>query len=123
MNDSLSSVREYIKSLDLQGIPRGLLSQDAATEATEVFDAAKKQAQVIGAGLISFAPGVAPAAREAVSDSMLLAQLVASKGSQLEADPLKWFEEYGGVLRNLGWLVADGGWTDYSARGTAVEVH
>jgi hypothetical protein len=123
MANTFASVRDYVRSVDLQGVPRGLLSLDAATESTEVFDAAKKQAQVIGAGLVSFAAGVSPEAREAASESMLLAQLVASKRASLEADPLKWFSEYGDVLRNLGWLVADGGWTDYSASGTAVEVH
>lgn len=118
-----ASVREFVKSVDLQGLPRALRAQDAASDATQVFDAAKQQAQVVGSGLFSFAQGVPAAAREAVSDCALLAQLVANKRASLDADPLKWFTQYAGVLQNLGWIVSDNGWTDYTAKGTAAEVH
>ena len=36
--------REFVKSIDLAGIPRGIISLDAATEAGEIFDKAKIQA-------------------------------------------------------------------------------
>ena len=70
---------EFVKSIDLSGTPRGILPQDAATDAGEVFDKAKSQAQVVGSGVFSFAQGVTAEVRQAISDSALLAQLVANK--------------------------------------------
>lgn len=114
---------EFVKSVDLSGTPRGILAQDAATEAGEVFDKAKSQAQVVGAGVFSFAQGVTAEVREAISDSALLAQLVANKRVSVEARPLDWFAAYSEVLQNVGWTLQEGAWTDYTVQGTAVEVH
>src|SRR4051812_47474849 len=94
------SAEEFIKDVDLDGTPRGLLGQSAATEAGEVFAAAKTQAQVVGSGLFSFAQGVTPQVREAISNSALLAQLVANKQTSLEEDPIKWYGAYQQVLQN-----------------------
>ena len=115
--------REFVKSIDLAGVPRGIISQDAATEAGEIFDKAKVQAQVVGSGLFSFAQGVDANVREAISDSALLAQLVANKRVSAESAPLEWFKEYSAVLQNVGWTLQESGWTDYTAKGNAVEVH
>lgn len=116
-------VRDFVKSIDLTGVPRGIISQDAATEAGEIFDKAKTQAQVVGSGLFSFAQGVDPNVREAISSSALLAQLVANKQFSAEQAPLDWFNAYSDVLQNVGWTLQEGGWTDYTAKGNAVEVH
>jgi hypothetical protein len=118
-----SQAREYVESIDLTGTPRGLVTQDAAREATEVFDKAKAQAQVIGSSLFSFAQGVTSETREAISASALLAQLVANKRSSADKEPTKWYAIYQDVLTNIGWVLQDHGWTDYTAKGTAVEVH
>jgi hypothetical protein len=115
--------RGFINSVDLTGVPRGIISQDAATEAGEIFDKAKNQAQVVGSGLFSFAQGVDTTVREAISDSALLAQLVANKQASAETAPLKWFKAYSEVLQNVGWTIQEGTWTDHPATGNAVEVH
>jgi hypothetical protein len=115
---------QYLAAVDLSNTPREIVAQDAATEPNAaVFDQARTQAQVIGAGVFSFAPAVTVPVREAVSDSMLLAQLVANKQSSTEADPLRWFGSCTDVLTNLGWTLAAGGWTDYTSQGTATDVH
>src|SRR5881628_586729 len=113
----------FIKGIDLSGTPRGILEQDAATEAGEVFDKAKAQAQVVGSGIFSFTQGVTAEVREAISDSALLAQLVANKKVPVERLPLEWFQSYSDTLQTLGWTLQEGGWQDYSATGTGVEVH
>jgi hypothetical protein len=123
MPEDSSKAAEFVKSIDLSGTPRGFLAQDAATEASEVFDTAKSQAQVVGSGLFSFAQGVTPEVREAISDSALLAQLVANKRASAEEAPLEWYTQYQDVLQNIGWVLQERGWTDYTAEGTAVEVH
>jgi hypothetical protein len=115
--------RSFIKGVDLSGTPRGILSQDSATEAGEVFDKAKSQAQVVGSGVFSFAQGVTAEVREAISDSALLAQLVANKKVSAEQSPLEWFKVYSDTLQTIGWTLQEGGWEDYTATGTAVEVH
>lgn len=117
------TAREYVASLDLSGTPRVRAFESAATEASEVFDSAKNQAQVVGSALLSFAKGVTPAVREAISDSALLAQLVANKRHPAATEPMEWYAEYGKVLQNIGWVTQSGGWTDYSTDGTAVEVN
>lgn len=115
---------QYLTAVDLSNTPRGLVEQDAETEpGAAVYEQARAQAQVIGAGVFSFAPGIEVAVREAVSDALLLAQLVANKQTSAEADPLRWFAEYTDVLTNLGWALTAGGWTDYGSHGAAADVH
>lgn len=120
---NLQQARQFVTSVDLAGTPRAILHMSAATEPSEIFDKAKQQAQVVGAGVFSFAQGVTAEVREAISNSALLAQLVANKKASAEQDPVKWFEAYSEVLQNVGWTLQDGGWADYTAKGTAVEVN
>lgn len=114
---------DYVKSIDLSGIRRPNVAMDAAGEMGEVFDQAKTQAQVVGSAVFSFAQGVEAQTREAISDSALLAQLVANKRVAVETDPIGWFGVYTGVLQNLGWVMQEGGWNDYATEGNAMEVH
>jgi len=114
--------KDYIKALDLAGTPRGLIAQGPETEAGEVFEQAKRQAQVVGSGLLAFEEGVVAEVREAISDAALLAQLVANKRSD-PTNPIAWFKEYATVLQNVGWIVQDGGWSKQAAHGTIAEVH
>jgi hypothetical protein len=95
---------------------------DAAAEVGEVFDRAKDQAQLVGSTLVSFAQGVGSATREAISDSALLAQLVANKRAP-EGQPREWFKVYLDVLQNVGWVLQESGWTDRTAEGKAAEVN
>lgn len=117
------TAKSFIQSLDLRGTPRNLISQGAAEEAGEVFDQAKNQARVVGSGVFSFAQGVDAQVREAISDSALLAQLVANKRTSVASDPIAWFTAYTEVLQNVGWALQDIGWTDYTNQGTAAEVN
>jgi hypothetical protein len=121
----LDAAKEFIASAatDLTGTPRGIISQSAATEAAEVFDKAKDQTRVVGSGVFSFAQGVDETVREAISDSALLAQLVANKQVDFEKKPRDWFKAYSDVLENVGWTLQESGWTEYPAQGTGVEVN
>lgn len=119
----VEQMRAYVRDLDIKGTKRPIVEQGPGDDAEKVFDQAKNQAQVVGSGVFSFATGVTPQVREAISDTALLAQLVANKRVDVAADPLRWFREYGDVLQNLGWTLQEGSWDDYSTGGTAVEVH
>ncbi len=112
----------YISALDLTGTPRGVVTMDAAAETSTIFDRAKVQAQIVGSGVFAFETGVDEAVRESISDSALLAQLVANKQT-VGGDPIDWFRTYGTVLQNIGWTLQDHSWTDYTSKGTAAEVH
>jgi formaldehyde-activating enzyme involved in methanogenesis len=119
----LQQQRQYIADLDISGLPRPIVAQDAATDAGEVFDKAKEQARVVGSGVFSFAVGVDEEVRGAISDSALLAQLFANKKVDSEKDPIGWFKVYSEVLQNVGWTLQDKSWDDYTSRGDAAEVH
>lgn len=112
----------YVEAINLRGTPRGMVAHDANADTGPVFDQAKNQAQVVGSALFSFAQGIDGTVREAISDSALLAQLVANKEIAFDQDPEGWFRAYLTVLGNVGWTAQDYGWSDYTATGTAAEV-
>ena len=118
-----TQARNFLNAIDLRGTPRGIVDMSAAAEAGPIFDQAKTQAQVAGSAVFSFAQGVTADVREAISDSALLAQLVANRNFPADKVPLEWFRAYGEVLQNVGWTIQDNAWTDYTTQGTAVEVH
>lgn len=115
--------RDFVRSVDLAGTPRGIIAQGAAEEAGEVFSEARKQAQVVGSGVFSFSQGVTVKVREAISDSALLAQLVANKKTSFDKDTEGWFKAYSEVLGYLGWTVQESGWADYTTSSKGAEVH
>jgi len=119
----VAKAKAYVQSIDLTGTPRSILGMSAATDTGAIFDKAKDQAQVVGSGVFSFQQGVDAQVREAISDSALLAQLLANKQVKFESHPERWFRIYGEVLGNVGWTVQDQGWSDYTADGTQVEVN
>ena len=116
-------VKSYLRSLELPPIPSIAIHQGVADETTAVFDAAKNQAQVVGGSLFSFVQGVTPEVRTAISNSALLAQLVANKKYSAEANPLDWYRVYNEVLHNVGWVIQTGEWNKYEGKGTIAEVH
>lgn len=130
----IQRARDFVMSVDLSGIAHNFSNSDERSRdvsdddtgeqvAVQVFDSAKSQAQVVGAGVFSFAQGVTPEVRAAISDSALLAQMVANKNVSQETDPIAWFKAYFDVLQNIGWTVQDSSWNDYTATGTAVQVN
>lgn len=115
--------KAYIRSADLPEAPPPRVGAATTAPAGNAFEAGKDQALVVGSGVLSFAHGVDAAARAAITDCVLLAQLVASKRAAADQDPLAWFAAYAQVLQNLGWAIGESGWTGDTAKGTAVEVH
>jgi hypothetical protein len=119
----INAAKKFVSSVNLADIPRPIIPKTAGAEAGEVFDKAKAQARVVGSGVFSFAQGVDVAVREAISDSALLAQLVANKEVAFEHAPQEWFTAYAKVLQNVGWTVQEGGWAKYTVTGQAVAVN
>ena len=120
---SPTDAKKYIAALDLPAIPITEVHQGPGEDAAVVFDKAKNQAQVVGSGLFSFTKGVTDEVRTFVSDSALLAQLVANKKFSVETQTKEWFNAYAEVLTNVGWVLQSGEWNDYKGEGTIAEVH
>ncbi len=121
----LEAARSFVANVDLSGTPRHMefLAQSVSDDTGAVFDQAKNQAQVVASSIFSFAVGVDTQVREAISDSALLAQLVANKRVDFQTDPEKWFDAYASVLQTVGWVLQDSAWNDYSTTGNSAEVN
>lgn len=95
-----------------------------AVEAPDLgFDKAKEQAVLVGSAVLSFDVGVEAGFREAISDSALLAQLVANKTNDVGTDPIAWFDAYFAVLGNIGWAIQARDTATYDIKTDGMEVH
>jgi hypothetical protein len=122
MSIDLEKSRRFIAETELPPRPRETVSQDAETAQT-IFDTTKDQATVVGSDVVSFVAGVEDVVRAAISDSALLAQLAATKKVPDATDVYGWYDAYFEVLKNLGWVVQDSGFTEYAESGDGFEVH
>lgn len=118
---NMDSAREYVASLDL---PEPLVvAQGIDVEEENPFDTVKDQATIVGQDVLAFMTGTEETLRKAISDSSLLAQMVADKRVPDKRDIYGWYDAYFEVLRNVGWAVQDQGWSEYEEKGDGFEVH
>jgi len=116
-----ASALNFIRDVELPPPPPTGLSLDGATE--PIFTAVKDQAVVVGSEVVSFVNGVDEETRKAVSDSSLLAQLVARKRVADPHDIYGWYQAYFDVLGTIGWSIQESGFAEYSEGGEGFEVH
>lgn len=116
----LDRARGFIHSAELPQRPSGFAAQDTAAV---IFETTKQQAAVVGSDVIAFVSGIEADVRAALSDSALLAQLVANQKNPDKEDVLRWFESYFDVLQTIGWTVQDNGFAEFSESGDGFEVH
>lgn len=113
----LDAARHYVARLD---VPAAF----GAAEPPDLgFDTAKQQAVVVGSAVLSFDNGVESEFRSAVSDSALLAQLVADRTQNAALDPIAWFDAYFAVLGNIGWVIQARDTATYDIKTDGMEVH
>lgn len=118
INFDLASARTYVA----RALPDS--TSFGAVEAPDLgFDMAKEQAVMVGSAILSFDVGVEAGFREAISDSALLAQLVANKNNDVGTDPIAWFDAYFAVLGNIGWAIQARDTASYDIKVDGVEVH
>lgn len=122
MTITSTKAEKYLESISIT-TPRPLLRQGPGEAAGEMFKQTQNQAQLVGSALFSFETGVDAAVRQAISDSALLAQLVANQSAKFEDDPTRWFDIYSNVLLNLGWVLQESSWMDQTSKGKAADVH
>ena len=119
---NVAEAREFINGSYLPPRPTEMVAQGDET-AAPIFDTAKDQATVVASEVVSFVAGVDKDIRDAVMNSALLAQLVASKKVADRQDIYSWYAEYFSVLGSIGWAVQDSGFSEYSEAGEGFEVH
>lgn len=118
MTTNLAEARQLIAAAD---IPEPLIV--AQGDEVSPFEGGKDQAAVIGQDVFAFVAGADQALRDALSDSALLAQMMADVQVKDPDDIVGWYNAYFGLLKKLGWLVQDGGWSEVSEAGDGFEVH
>lgn len=106
----------FVHALEMPEVPRLLYAPGAQpTMVTE-----KNEAAYVDAGsLVSFVEGVPLQHKHDVLNSLLLAQLAATKKYDREEQTDDWYRFYRSVLENVGWVVGAFDFAEYSASGAA----
>lgn len=121
MTTPIREAKSFILNAAL--VPSGAISQAAEESPDTPFEAGRAQASVVNSNVVAF-PGDAPVdVRQAVTDSMLFAQLHADHEVPDRNDVKAWMDTYFGALPKLGWALAgdSGNETEESALGS--ELH
>jgi hypothetical protein len=112
---------EFVVGVDLHGLG---VPTTLETEAEPInYDAVKTQTLVVGSDIVSFVKGITVESRQDIANSALLAQLVAKKKVPEPARIYDWYREYFNVLSNVGWVIQEQGFTEYTAASDDAEVH
>jgi hypothetical protein len=119
---SIVQARTFLSNVSLPNAPRSAL-EDATRGPSFDFDAAKNQAAVVGSEVVSFVKGVSPEQRGDIVRSSLLAQLVAKQRVPDGTRIYDWYDAYFDALLNIGWIVQERGFADYSEVSKDFEAH
>ena len=93
------------------------------TTPAEALEAGKQQAAVVGSDIVAFVSGVTTEHREAIVNSALLAQLVATQNVSDRTRIYDWYTQYFGVLENIGWTTQQASFAEYTEKAEGLEAH
>jgi hypothetical protein len=108
--------------LDLSGVPTRAPKFVGPGVQPAGLNASPDQSLIVGSDIVSFADGVTAERRAAITDSALLAQLVANKKVPDPAQIDLWYEAYFDVLTHLGWVLQDRGFSEFEASSRQADV-
>jgi hypothetical protein len=114
-----------VQQAELPAAPVQTLGEGAPGDESP-FDAAKQQAAVVGSDVVSFVKEITPEQRKDIVNAALLAQLVANKKVRDPKDldgVLAWYREYFNVLSQIGFVVQESGFAEYTERSDSFEAH
>jgi hypothetical protein len=122
-----ASARSYVLALDLPDAPPRYESVDGA-DAGALGQSApdfsgEPQALVVGSQLAEFTDRVDPGTREAVADSLLIAQLAANKAADQAGDVFGWYRKYVEVLQGVGWQVGSMSFESQAVSNRNADLH
>ncbi|MGC3944735.1 MAG: hypothetical protein QM762_09460 [Chryseolinea sp.] len=118
---TLDTALRFLSALPLPPQPtgtRGVEGQDVISFTTE-----KSESVVVGSDILSFAAGLPETMRTVITNSMLLAQLAASKKVGDSEKTTEWYKVYFSVLTTLGWVIQQQGFVEHEESGKEFEVH
>jgi hypothetical protein len=113
------SVLAFVAGVEL---PSRRQSRGVARREPKPIDSASAQSVAVGAGLVSFVPGVSADTRRDILNCSLLAQLAANKQVADRTKLTEWYDCYFDTLTRLGWIVQEKGFVDHSETGDDLEV-
>ena len=119
-NIDVPSALAYVRKLDLP-LARSMVG--AAEDEVIDFDTFKKQITVVGSEVVSFVEGISAQRRQDITNATLLAQLAANKKVTDREDILAWYDSYFDVLTNVGWVLQDRGFSEYTEKVDGLETH
>lgn len=104
----------FIESLELCETPEALRS---------ICEGAGDSSASVDAGTVaSFVNNVSGQSKSDVLNSMLLAQLAATKQYDPENDPVNWYAFYKTVLGNIGWVIESFGFNKFEASSATIDL-
>jgi hypothetical protein len=121
MNDqSLEAASNFISKQEFE--PPIELEGAAEAQAGPAFEMGKSQGAIVDSNIAAFPPETPAGVRDAVSDWMLFAQLVASKKFPGGSNTAGWADEYLDVLVHTGWAKQEevANWTEERVTGSQV---
>lgn len=87
------------------------------------FTTDKSESVVVGSDIVSFAAGLPESMRSVITNSLLLAQLAATRKVGDTDKTTEWYKMYFSVLTTLGWVIQEQGFTEHEEKGKDFEVH
>lgn len=114
---TVESAVQYVNQADIPQTKAGAAPVQLA------LNSAKDQAAVIGSDVLSFVKGVTAERREAIINSSMLAQLVATKKVPDKSNISGWYDAYFDVLGNVGWVIQENNFAVYQEKSQNFEAH
>lgn len=121
---TLSLAEQYVSRMNFSGVPTHSHKHLMAPPPAFIPDASKHQSLVVGAQIQSFASGIDASTRQAIMNSILLAQLAAQKATVSSPDDyVTWYAQYFDALGNIGWLIQQKNFVSFPVSASTVSVH
>jgi hypothetical protein len=118
---SAARARAFVASVELPAL-RVTRSTGVAEQQLQLVKD-KTQAVVVGSDVMSFVEGVTPERRQDLVNASLLAQLVATKRVPDATNVQAWYEAYFEVLTNLGFVIQDRQFAEYTESSSDFAAH
>lgn len=117
--------RSYVRSAVIPPAPisRGPSVEPEQPAIATLLETGKDQAAVVGSDIIAFVAGVTAERREAIINSALLAQLVANQEVKDRSRVYEWYDAYFKVLANIGWVIQQVSWAEYTEQKSEFQAH
>ncbi len=119
---TIFNAQKFVASVDLSGVPKHSRRYFGPQPLRFIPNPDENQSIVVGSQLQAFEKGLDERMRQAIQNSVLLAQLVA----QMKAPPddyETWYRTYFDVLSRIGWLIQEKSFNSFDSGAAQSDVH